>query len=72
MGKSSQIFFPCDCIFGGLNPLWGWMMADVGLCGMLQSACGGSMCGNSHVCLSRFEAAFLAHGQPRAAESSAN
>ena len=67
MGKSSQIFFPCDCIFGGLNPLWGWMMADVGLCGMLQSACGGSMCGNSM-------RAYLGLRQHswRTAESSAN
>ena len=30
------------------------------------------MCGNSHVCLSRFAAAFFAHGKPSTAESSAS
>ena len=66
-----------------LNPQWGWM-ADVWLWGMLQSVdvdrwrwsargiMGGSMCGNSHVWLSRFAAAFVAHGEPSAAEGSAN
>ena len=66
-----------------LNPQWDWM-ADVWLWGVLHSVdvgrwqwsargiVGGSMCGNSHVYLSRFAAAFLAHGKRSAAESSAN
>ena len=33
---------------------------------------GGSMCGNSHVCLSRFAAVFIVHSELSAAESSAN
>ena len=66
-----------------LNPQWGWM-ADVwlGECcnqwmladgsGVPEALWGGSMCGDSHVCLSRFAAAFFAHGKPSTAESSAN
>ena len=78
IGKSSQIFFHCDLAY--LNLQGGWM-ADVWLWGMLQSVnvgrwqwsargiMGGSMCGNSHVCLSRFAAAFVAHSEPSAAEA---
>ena len=80
IGKSPQNFFHCDGIFEPTVGLDGCCVAG----GMLQSMnvgrwqwsargiVGGSMCGNSHVCLSRFAAAFFAHGEPSTAESSAN
>ena len=84
MGKSSQnCSLILDCIFGGLNPLWGWM-ADVWLCGVLQSVevdrwqwsdrgIVGAACAVIHMCVYLgLRQRSLAHGEPRAAGSSAN